>query len=116
MKEELLDQEEQRPLACPNNTQKGKPSNAMLLKVSQGNYPHIVEKGGKNIDRFNLKFGVRILTKAGESVHRDYNFTISGDDAENRKAAAKDLLDGFPVRLECPDLTLDGVNNLKLSK
>ncbi|KAK4027690.1 hypothetical protein OUZ56_016737 [Daphnia magna] len=81
MKEELLDQEEQRlPLACPNNTQKGKPSNA----------------------------------NAGESVHRDYSFTLSGNDAENCKAAAKDLLDGLPVRLECPDLALDGVKNLKI--
>ncbi|KAK4027328.1 hypothetical protein OUZ56_016338 [Daphnia magna] len=60
----------------------------------------------KNIDRVNLKFGVRIQTKVGVSGHPDYNFTISGSDAENRKAAAKDLLDGLPVSLECPDLNL----------
>ncbi|KZS12035.1 Eukaryotic translation initiation factor 4G-like protein [Daphnia magna] len=92
------------------------PDKVMLLKVSQGNYPHIVGKGGKNIDRVNLKFGVRIQTKVGESARRDYNFTISGNDAENRKAAAKDLLDGLPVCLECPDITLDGVNNLKIKQ
>ncbi|KAK4014248.1 hypothetical protein OUZ56_026778 [Daphnia magna] len=122
MKEKLLDQEEQQPpLPCPKNTQKGKPSNARtnvpVNTRAQTVNPNSVSTPNFKIVTAQIKMETfPDKTKVGESVRRDYNFTISGNDAENRKAAAKDLLDGLPVRLECPDLTLDGVDNLKIKQ
>ena len=71
----------------------------ILWNILSTDYGRVVGRDGKNAERLQLEYGVRI--KLIDRKHGTSKVIISNGDAESRRAASEDIINNLPVIVEC---------------
>jgi hypothetical protein len=74
----------------------------ILWNILTRDYGRVVGRGGKNIERLEDEYGVKISLI--DLKKETAKLIISGGDAESRRAASNDIIKNLPVIVECTQI------------
>lgn len=73
----------------------------VITNIPNCDYGRVVGREGRNVERLRKNYGVTI---SFVDSHKDLKLFILGANAENRRAAADDIIKNLPLVVECPNL------------